>query len=119
MKKILTIVPFAMSPENLALRQQQLQGLQFGPDLHFEYRAVKAGPVNYSSHHDFVLGTGQVRVQIGEGHLQLQWHPLPPRVIALLRLQRLAVSFVFEGVEEEARQRFMKHFDLTMQRGGG
>ena len=55
MKKILTIVPFAMSPENLALRQQQLQGLQFGPDLHFEYRAVKAGPVNYSSHHDFVL----------------------------------------------------------------
>jgi allantoin racemase len=55
MKKILTIVPFAMSPENLALRQQQLHGLQFGPDLHFEYRAVKAGPVNYSSHHDFVL----------------------------------------------------------------
>jgi Asp/Glu/hydantoin racemase len=55
MKKILTIVPFAMSPENLALRQQQLQGLQFGPDLQFEYRAVKAGPVNYSSHHDFVL----------------------------------------------------------------
>ena len=55
MKKILTIVPFAMSPENLALRQQHVQGLQFGPDLHFEYRAVKAGPVNYSSHHDFVL----------------------------------------------------------------
>jgi hypothetical protein len=26
---------------------------------------------------------------------------------------------VFEGVEEDARQRFMKHFDLTMQRGGG
>ena len=70
-------------------------------------------------HHDFVLGTGQVRVQIGEGHLQLQWRSLPPRVIALLRLQRLAVSFVFEGMEEDARQRFMTHFDLTMQRGGG
>jgi hypothetical protein len=70
-------------------------------------------------HHAYVLGTRQVRVQIAEGHLQLQWHPLPPRVIALLRLQRLAVSFVFEGVEEDARQRFMKHFDLTMQRGGG
>jgi hypothetical protein len=40
-------------------------------------------------------------------------------VIALLRLQRLAVSFVFDGVEEEPRQRFMKHFDLTTQRGGG
>jgi Asp/Glu/hydantoin racemase len=60
MKKILTIVPFAMSPENLALRQKQLQGLQFGPDLHFEYRAVKAGPVNYSSHHDFVLADASI-----------------------------------------------------------
>jgi len=49
-----------MSPENLALRQQQLQGLQFGPDLHFEYRAVKAGPVNYSSHHDFVLADASI-----------------------------------------------------------
>ncbi len=69
--------------------------------------------------HFFVLGTGQVRVQIGEGHLQLQWRILPPRVIALLCLQRLAVSFVFEGVQEDERQRFMKHFDLTMQWGGG
>ncbi|OYU30905.1 MAG: hypothetical protein CFE39_11190 [Comamonadaceae bacterium PBBC2] len=69
--------------------------------------------------HAFELGTGQARVHIGGGHLQLQWHKLPPRVIALLRLQRLAVSFVFEGVEEDARQRFMKRFDLTMQRGGG
>ena len=60
MKKILTIVPFAMSPENLALRQQQLQGLQFGPDLQFEYRSVKAGPVNYSSHHDFVLADASI-----------------------------------------------------------
>ena len=33
-------------------------------------------------------------------------------------LQRLAVSFVFEGAEEDARQRFMKHDDLTMQRVG-
>jgi len=70
-------------------------------------------------HHAYVLGAGQVRVHIGDGHLQLQWHTLPPRVIALLRLQRLAVSFVFDGVEEDARQRFMQHFDLTMQRGGG
>ena len=69
--------------------------------------------------HAFELGTGQARVHIGEGHLQLQWRMLPPRVIALLRLQRLAVSFEFEGVQEDARQRFMKRFDLTMQRGGG
>jgi Asp/Glu/hydantoin racemase len=60
MKKILTIVPFAMSPDNLLLRQQQLQGLQFGPDLQFEDRSVKAGPVNYSSHHDFVLADASI-----------------------------------------------------------
>ena len=55
MKKILVIVPFAMSADNLLLRQQQLAGLQFGLGLVFEYRCVKAGPVNYSSNHDFVL----------------------------------------------------------------
>ena len=45
--------------------------------------------------HAFELGTGQARVHIDDGHLQLQWRILPPRVIALPRLQRLAVSFVF------------------------
>ena len=55
MHKVLVIVPFAMSADNLLLRQQQLTGVQFGPDIVFEYRTVRAGPVNYSSHHDFVL----------------------------------------------------------------
>ena len=55
MQQVLVIVPFAMSADNLALRQQQLQGLQFGAQLEFVYRAVKAGPANYASHHDFVL----------------------------------------------------------------
>ncbi len=53
--RVLVIVPFAMSPENLALRQAQLQGIALSPQLQFEFRPVKAGPVNYSSHHDFVL----------------------------------------------------------------
>lgn len=39
--------------------------------------------------HAIELGKGQARVHIGSGHLQLQWHPLPPRVIALLRLLSL------------------------------
>ncbi|MDB5893143.1 MAG: Hydrogenase expression protein HupH [Rhodoferax sp.] len=60
MRKILVVVPFAMSGDNLLLRQQQLQGLQFGSDLQFEYRPVKAGPVNYSSHHDFVLADAAI-----------------------------------------------------------
>jgi len=60
MEKILVIVPFAMSADNLLLRQQQLAGLQFGPGLEFDYRCVKAGPVNYSSHHDFVLADASI-----------------------------------------------------------
>jgi hypothetical protein len=58
-------------------------------------------------------------VTIGEGSLELQWRELPPRQIALMRIPRLWVSFRFEAVAEEARQRFMRHFDLYTQRGGG
>ena len=54
-KRVLVVVPFAMSPENLALRQAQLQGIALSPELEFVFRPVKAGPVNYSSHHDFAL----------------------------------------------------------------
>lgn len=62
---------------------------------------------------------GHAEIRIHQGRLLLQWHALPPRVIALLRLQRLAVVFAFDGVDDAERQRFMKRFDLTMQRGGG
>lgn len=55
MRRVLVVVPFAMSPQNLALRQAQLQGIDLSPQLQFEFRPVKAGPVNYASHHDFVL----------------------------------------------------------------
>jgi allantoin racemase len=54
-RKVLVIVPFAMSAENLALRQGQLRGIDLSPELQFEFRPVRAGPANYSSHHDFVL----------------------------------------------------------------
>jgi allantoin racemase len=54
-KRVLVVVPFAMSAENLALRQAQLEGIDLSPQLQFEFRSVKAGPVNYASHHDFVL----------------------------------------------------------------
>jgi allantoin racemase len=54
-KRVLVVVPFAMSADNLLLRQAQLHGLSFGDGIRFEYRAVKAGPLNYASHHDFVL----------------------------------------------------------------
>ena len=51
----------------------------------------------------------------------LGWLPqvAEPRVIGLVRIPRLLVSFRFAGVDEAARQAFMQRFDLYMHRGGG
>ena len=62
---------------------------------------------------------GHLRVAIGRGLLTLEWQALTPRVIALIRLPRLAVRFEFLDVEPDARAAFMKRFDLHLQRGGG
>ncbi len=59
------------------------------------------------------------QVRLGGGRLTIAWHPLPVRQIALLRMARLGVRFEFDGVDAQARLRFMQRFDLTMQRGGG
>lgn len=64
-------------------------------------------------------GQGNATVTCPQGHLLLRWLPLPPRVIGLLRMPRLQVQFVFDGVPDEERQRFMRRFDLHTQRGGG
>jgi hypothetical protein len=64
-------------------------------------------------------GPSWARVAVGAGSLDLRWTALPPRRIALVQLPRLAVSFRFEGVNESERLRFMRYFDLYMQRGGG
>jgi len=65
------------------------------------------------------LGAAQAQVAIGDGQLRLDWQPLPPRQIALMRLPRLGVRFRFDSVEDGQRQTFMRYFDLYMQRGGG
>jgi hypothetical protein len=59
------------------------------------------------------------RIAVDGGRLELAWHELPPRQIALLRMPRLAISFRFEGLDEAQRQDFMRYFDLYTQRGGG
>ena len=51
--------------------------------------------------------------------LVIAWQPLEPRRIALLSISRLRVRFEFSATTESQRQDFMRHFDLTMQRGGG
>ena len=65
------------------------------------------------------LRPGGADVQVNGGRLQLDWQVLPPRVIALVRMPRLAVSFRFSEVPEQRRHAFMRRFDLYMQRGGG
>ncbi|GHC66331.1 aspartate/glutamate racemase family protein [Limoniibacter endophyticus] len=55
MKKVLVIVPFAMSEEEVGRRRKQLDAVKLGPDIVFEYRAVRCGPASYTSHHDFAL----------------------------------------------------------------
>jgi hypothetical protein len=62
---------------------------------------------------------GGAVVAIGEGHARLSWQTLEPRRIALITLPRLRVQMEAHGVDEAAWQRFMKHFDLYTQRGGG
>jgi hypothetical protein len=64
-------------------------------------------------------GPAALRVQVGAGTLRLSWTVLPPRVIALIRLPRLAVRFVFDGVPLAERREFLRRFDLHLQRGGG
>jgi hypothetical protein len=58
-------------------------------------------------------------VAIDAGHATLSWQTLEPRRIALITLPRLHVRMEARGVDEAAWQRFMKHFDLYTQRGGG
>jgi hypothetical protein len=62
---------------------------------------------------------GGADIDLEGGRLCLRWEALPPRRIALLSVPRLRLRFAFEGVDEAARLRFMRRFDLYTQRGGG
>ena len=69
--------------------------------------------------HPLETQAGAARVALDGGELRMHWQAQAPRVIALVRLPRLAVRFEFMGVPEKIRLIFMKRFDLYMQRGGG
>ena len=60
-----------------------------------------------------------VQIELPGGSLAIDWQVGPPRVIALLRMPRLLVTFRFQGLDAHQRYAFMKRFDLYMQRGGG
>ena len=69
--------------------------------------------------HAYKLVSQAVTADIDGSSLSLSWRVGEPRTIALARIPRLLVSFRFAGLDEEQRYRFMKRFDLYMQRGGG
>jgi allantoin racemase len=53
--RVLVIVPFPMSEENRNLRQDQLNSVQLGPDIAFDFESVRVAPRNYVSQYDLVL----------------------------------------------------------------
>lgn len=69
--------------------------------------------------HEWRRDGASATINIDHGLLALAWRMGEPRVIALMRLPRLHVSFRFEEVGAGQRFAFMKRFDLYMQRGGG
>lgn len=60
-----------------------------------------------------------IDAEVPPGRLRIEWREGAPRVIALMRMPRMHVSFAFSGLTDAQRHRFMKRFDLYMQRGGG
>jgi len=69
--------------------------------------------------HFYKLHPSSAGVRLGDGALGLKWQVAAPRVIGLVALPRLLVSFRCAGVDEATRHAFMTRFDLYMQRGGG
>lgn len=55
MRRVLVLVPFPMSSEQLDLRRAQADAAELPPDLELDYRPVRAAPSSYVSHHDYVL----------------------------------------------------------------
>ncbi|MFN3884793.1 MAG: hypothetical protein ACK4Q4_08555 [Rhodocyclaceae bacterium] len=69
---------------------------------------------------DGVFGKDALWRVVGEGAaMEITLTPLPPRVIAALRLPRVAVRIRFTDGTLEQRQILLARLDRAMQRGGG
>lgn len=59
-------------------------------------------------------------IDLGAGaQVALTWQALPPRRIALLRIERLQLDIEFSGTTEPQRRAFLDYFDAYTRRGGG
>ena len=71
------------------------------------------------AHREFVAEPNRVSIELERGSLEITLGSEQTRQIASLRLPYVVVGFAFEGVEEAAREDFMRRFDLGFRRGGG
>ena len=55
-KKVLVLVPFPMSDENISMRKAQSTDIDLGPEIEFVYRATKWAGTNFVGPYDYVLG---------------------------------------------------------------
>ena len=55
MSSVLVLVPFALDDEGVARREAQLTEAAVDPEVRYEFRPVKAGPVSFQSPHDWML----------------------------------------------------------------
>lgn len=55
MKRVLVIVPFNLDAQGIANREAQMEAVELGPDIRFEFRGVKAGPALFDSNHDLAM----------------------------------------------------------------
>jgi len=62
---------------------------------------------------------GLFRVEYEGAAMEIRTAPLPPRVIALLRLPRLEVRIRFTAGTAKHQQAMLARMDRAMQRGGG
>lgn len=69
--------------------------------------------------HAWQLDGEAVQLQVAPGALQISWRVAEPLKIAMVKMPRLLVRFVFTGLDDAQRHSFMQRFDLYMQRGGG
>jgi allantoin racemase len=56
MARVLVIVPFPLGESGIANRAAQLEKVELGPDIEFDFRGVRAGPALLDSGHDSALG---------------------------------------------------------------
>jgi len=68
MARVLVIVPFPLGESGIGNRAAQLEKVELGPDIEFDFRGVRAGPALLDSGHD----TGLAEVALAEVGIRAQ-----------------------------------------------